>query len=176
MGVLQRGYERTWQYIKKVGTIVVAVSVCVFILLQFPGITDESMKGYEARMQKAMAKFQAAAAKLGGHKYKNQIEGENLGKLVVLYDEYRAAKLTAGASGSKSVNERFRNSHPQAYPLIARSKDKAAKKINRLLRGLSKTRKTIRRQIRGEKIQTSFLAGWAGPWSPSPNSPALIGR
>ena len=157
MGVLRRAYDRTWQYIKKVGTIVVAVAVCVFILLQFPGISDESMQKYEARMQKAQEKFQTAAAKLGEHKYQDLVQGENLAGLVVLYDEYRAAKLTAGSGGSGSVNARFKESNPRVYPLIARGKDKAAKRINKLLRGLSKTRKTIRREIRSEKIRTSFF-------------------
>jgi ferrous iron transport protein B len=64
-GGAAKGYERTWQYIKKVGTIVVAVSVCVFALLQFPGLADESMQKYEARMQAAMAKFQGGGAKAG---------------------------------------------------------------------------------------------------------------
>ncbi len=35
-GVARRSLERTWEYIKKVGSIVVAVSLCVFSLLQFP--------------------------------------------------------------------------------------------------------------------------------------------
>lgn len=156
-GVLQRAYDRTWQYIKKVGTIVVAVSVCVFVLLQFPGIPDESMLGYEARMEKAMANFQASAAGLGTHKYQAQLEGENLPELLLLYDQYRAAKMTAGSGGSKRVNERFKKEYPQAYPLIGRSKDPAARKINKLLRGLSKTRKTIRREMRSERISTSFF-------------------
>ncbi|MGD9123621.1 MAG: ferrous iron transport protein B [Desulfarculaceae bacterium] len=156
-GVLQRAYDRTWQYIKKVGTIVVAVSICVFILLQFPGISDESMKNYDARMEKAMAEFRAQAAKLGDTPYRKQWQGGNLDKLVVLYNEYRAAKLTAGPGGSKSVNERFKENYPLAYPLIARSKDKVARKINKLLRGLSQTRKTIRREIRSEKIRNSFF-------------------
>ncbi len=157
MGVLRRSLDRTWQYIKKVGTIVVAVSVCVFILLQFPGVPDKSMEAYQARMDQAMDKFRASAAKLGEHKYKDQIEGDRLGQLVVLYDQYRAAKMGAGSSGSKAVDESFRKSHPEAYPLLARGKDKAAKQINKLLRNLSQARKTARREIRGEKIQTSFF-------------------
>ncbi len=156
-GVLQRGYERTWQYIKKVGTIVVAVSVCVFILLQFPGISDESRQGYEATMQKSMAKFHKTTAKLGDHKYKELLQGEKLVNLLLLYDEYRSDKMSTGASGSKALKERYRKSHPAEFPLIDRAKDKAAKTISKGLRNLSKTRKTIRRKIRKEKIEVSFF-------------------
>ena len=156
-GVLQRGYERTWQYIKKVGTIVVAVSVCVFILLQFPGLSDERMKHHRDRIQKAMTGFRAKAAKAGGAAYEKYWRGENLEKLLLTYDEYRGALLAAGTGGGASVNEAYKKEYPEVYPLIARSKDKAAKKINRLLRKLSNTRKTIRREIRSEKISTSFF-------------------
>lgn len=155
-GVLQRAYERTWQYIKKVGTIVVAVSVCVFILLQFPGISDENMRNYRERMDKAMAEFRTNAAQAGGDAYQKYWQGANLESLLLLYDGYRAAKMAAGTGGG-SVDEEYRAAHPELYPLIARGKDKAAKKINRLLRDLSNTRKTIRRQIRSEKIETSFF-------------------
>ena len=156
-GVLRRAYDRTWQYIKKVGTIVVAVSVCVFILLQFPGIAPDKMNGYQARMDQAMANFQKAAARLGDHKYKDQLSGDNLARLLIVYDQYRAARMGGGADGAKAINRKFRENHPEIFPLIARGKDKAAKKINRLLRKLSTARKTIRREIRGEKIGTSFF-------------------
>ena len=156
-GVLRRALDRTWQYIKKVGTIVVAVAVCVFVLLQFPGVPDKSREAYQARMDQAMARFRVSAAKMGEHRYKDQLEGERLGELVVLYDQYRAAKLSAGPSGSKSVDQRFQKSHPEAFPLISRGDDQAAKRINKLLRGLSTARKTLRREIRGEKIETSFF-------------------
>ena len=100
MGVLRRAFDRTWQYIKKVGTIVVAVSVCVFILLQFPGISEKGMESYQGRMDQALNKVRTKALALpGAEKYKSQLEDRYLENLVVLYDEYKAAKLTAGAGG-----------------------------------------------------------------------------
>lgn len=156
-GVLRRAYDRTWQYIKKVGTIVAAVSVCVFILLQFPGVAPDKMKNYQARMDQSMADFQKKAGRLGDHKYKDQLSGENLIRLLIVYDQYRAARMSGGAGGADSINRKFETNHPRIFPLITRGKDKAAKKINRLLRELSTTRKTIRREIRSEKIKTSFF-------------------
>eukprot|EP01022_Parablepharisma_sp_SALTPOND_P012959 TRINITY_DN1687_c2_g1_i1.p1 TRINITY_DN1687_c2_g1~~TRINITY_DN1687_c2_g1_i1.p1 ORF type:complete len:978 (+),score=228.69 TRINITY_DN1687_c2_g1_i1:6273-9206(+) len=152
-GMLRRSFDRTWQYIKKVGTIVVAVSVCVFVLLQFPGVSEESMEQYELRMDNAMADFRADVAALGGTQYDELIQSDKLEKLVVVYDLYRSAKL----GGGSSVNEDFQEAYPEYYPLITRGGDQAAKKINRQLRGLSNTRKSIRREIRGEQISQSFF-------------------
>ncbi|TVM31407.1 ferrous iron transport protein B [Oceanidesulfovibrio marinus] len=153
LGVLRRSVDRTWQYIKKVGTIVVAVSVCVFFLLQFPGVPEEHMADYRGRIDEAMTEFRADVAALGETPYLQLVQGEGLEDLVIVYDEYRAARL----GGGSNVNEEFEATYPEFYPLIARSGDAAAKKINRMLRGLSNTRKTIRREIRSEQIANSFF-------------------
>jgi ferrous iron transport protein B len=156
-GILIRSIDRTWEYIKKVGTIVVAVSVCVYILLQFPGIAEHHLAGYQARMDKAMAGFRTKVEAAGNPTYTKLIEGQNLEKLLLAYDTYRAAKMAAGASGSKAVKERFQAEYPDLYPLIAPAREKTAKKINRDLRKLLNTRKSIRREMRNDKIENSFF-------------------
>ncbi len=152
-GVLRRAFDRTWQYIKKVGTIVVAVSVCVFILLQFPGVPEDHMDAYEARMETAMTEFRTMVAAQGEPKYTELVEGEGLVTLLVLYDEYRSAKLAGGSD----VDDQFRSNHPSYAPLLLRGGDAAAKKINRELRGLANVRKTIRQEMRSERIEHSFF-------------------
>jgi ferrous iron transport protein B len=42
-GVLTRAVERVWLFIRKIITIVAAVAVVVFVLMQFPGVSDERM-------------------------------------------------------------------------------------------------------------------------------------
>lgn len=152
-GMLRRAFDRTWQYIKKVGTIVVAVAVCVFVLLQFPGIPEDSMEAYELRMEESLAEFRTDVAALGGTPYDALVQGEGLEELLIAYDSYRSAKL----GGGSSVDEKFEAAYPEFYPLISRGGDAAAKKINRQLRGLSNTRKTIRREIRSVQIEHSFF-------------------
>jgi ferrous iron transport protein B len=155
-GVGQRAIERTWQYIKKVGTIVVAVSVCVFTLLQFPGVGDEKKAHFQAEMEKAVATFHKKA---GSSQYADQFKDEAaLLSMVNLYNEYKTAKLNIkGADASRALDARYLASHPEMFKFLKPKKDKDAKKINKALRGLVSKRKSLRRQIKEEQIQTSFL-------------------
>jgi len=57
LGVLRRALDRTWEYIKKVGTIVVAVAVVVYVLLQFPGLPAQRMQELHDQMSEAVAAF-----------------------------------------------------------------------------------------------------------------------
>ena len=78
--IIRRALDRTWQYIKKVGTIVVAVSVCVFILLQFPGISDKNMEQYQARMAQAFKDFRAKVGAPQNKAFIPLLEGGKPGK------------------------------------------------------------------------------------------------
>ena len=62
-GVVIRACERVWLYIKKVCTIVIAVAVILFALLQFPGLSNEKQEHYASEEAKALANFEAAAKK-----------------------------------------------------------------------------------------------------------------
>ncbi|MCG8641270.1 MAG: ferrous iron transport protein B [Desulfobacterales bacterium] len=154
-GIGQRAFERTWQYIKKVGTIVVAVSVCVFTLLQFPGISKEQSAQFQARMDQAVAKFHK---KIEQNKYAPRFQDEkNLVALINVYNDYRLDRLNVkGADASKALNARYQSKYPDLYPFL-RSKEKDAKAINKALRRLVSERKSLRRQIKEEQIVNSFL-------------------
>ncbi len=155
-GVGQRAIERTWQYIKKVGTIVVAVSVCVFTLLQFPGIGDERKAHYDQEINKAVKTFYK---KIDKSSYAPQFADEaNLVNLLNLYTEYKAAKLNSkGAEASKSLDRKFMKNNPDLFKFLKPKKDKDAKIVNKAVRKLAKKRKALRRQIKEEQIEKSFL-------------------
>ena len=154
--VLQRSLERTWIYIKKVGTIVVAVAVVVFALLQFPGLSDDHMQLYEANGVNAIEKFQKS---MKGNAYEALASNDNIVPLVNYYTDYKRAKLNAGsAAGSKAVNEAFMARNADYYPLVRAPKgDKDAKKAGRNLKKLVSARKSIRREMKEERITTSVL-------------------
>ena len=156
-GVGQRAIERTWQYIKKVGSIVVAVSVCVFTLLQFPGVSDEKKAQFQTRMDQAVGQFNE---KISSTPYADQLrDSSSLLALVNLYDEYKAEKLNVkSADASKALDDRYRSKRPEIFKFLKPPrKDKQAKKVYKALRNLTSERKTLRRQIKEEQIQTSFL-------------------
>ena len=48
-GVLIHTWERTWQYIKKAGTIILAISIIIWAAMTFPRLSDEVAGGFEER-------------------------------------------------------------------------------------------------------------------------------
>lgn len=155
-GVGQRAIERTWQYIKKVGTIVVAVSVCVFTLLQFPGLSDDRMEFYNGQMDNAVSSF---SQKIEKSSYAPQFQDQAaLVNLINVYNDYKTAKLNVkGADGSRALDARFSKKYPDLFVFLKPKKNKDAKIINKSLRKLASKRKSLRRQIKEEQIENSFL-------------------
>ncbi|WP_319533669.1 ferrous iron transport protein B [uncultured Cohaesibacter sp.] len=155
-GVVQRSLERTWIYIKKVGTIVIAVAIVVFTLLQFPGLPQGRMAHFKAEGLGAIIGFQQSMA---DNVYKALSSDENLVALVNYYNDYKRAKLNAsGAAGSKAVNDAFKKRNEDFYPLVSPPKgDQDAKAGGRALKRLVNVRKSLRREMKEERITRSFL-------------------
>lgn len=146
-GVVIRACERVWLYIKKVCTIVIAVAVILFALLQFPGLSNEKAK--------ALANFEAAAKK--SSYYASINSREKVAQLLNFYDRYKAKKM----GGGKGVDEKYEAENPEFYKFIMPKSDQDAKAINLALRKLSTQRKTILREQKNDKIESSLL-GMAG--------------
>ena len=47
-GILLHTWERTWQYIKKAGTVILAVSILLWAAMTFPGLPDHQASQFEA--------------------------------------------------------------------------------------------------------------------------------
>ncbi len=154
--VLTRALERTWVYIKKVGTIVIAVSVVIFCLLQFPGVPDSQQQVFEQQASKSIDRFYS---KLKGNPYLDDVPVAELPALVNYYTDFKRAKLNAtNPAASKSVNLAFSARNELFYPMVVPPKgDKAAKKVSRELRKLASARKKIRRQMKEVRLETSLL-------------------
>jgi len=154
-GVIIRASQRVWLYIKKVVTIVLAVAIILFAMLQFPGLSKESQAKYDVDSNKALASFDKKVKK---SKYYEEVDTkEEVSALLNFYDGYRAKKM----SGSSSVDEDYKQMSASMYKYIRTGKDKDAKLINRELRKLSKKRKRILRNMKNEKVENSIL-GMAG--------------
>ncbi|NBC47563.1 MAG: ferrous iron transport protein B [Gammaproteobacteria bacterium] len=154
-GVARRALERTWQYIKKVGTVVLAVAVVVFVLLHFPGLPDERKAHFAQEAEAAIERFEQALAE---NPYRDLATGANLVPLVNYYTDYKRAKLTAsGAAGSQRVTERFKERNAAFYPLVKRGGDRDARQAARALRKLAHERRALRKQMREERITHSVL-------------------
>ncbi len=64
-GLLIHTWERTWQYIKKAGTVILGISVILWAMMTFPGLPDANVARFEAQKGAIMAAAgQAVAAEL----------------------------------------------------------------------------------------------------------------
>jgi ferrous iron transport protein B len=54
-GLLIHTWERTWQYIKKAGTVILGISIILWAMMTFPGLPESKTQGYEAERMALMA-------------------------------------------------------------------------------------------------------------------------
>ena len=155
--VLQRSVERTWLFLQKIVTIVAAVAVVVFALLQFPGLSQERMDVYNAQWDKAEAVF---FRKIGtDNPYAPLLKGDGMESFIVFADAYQQART--GVTNQEKANAifaGFQAQNPKFSELLKPAKtNKAGRAVKKAFRKLSKARKKIRREIKKERLDNSFL-------------------
>ncbi len=155
-GVARRSFDRTWLYIKKVGTVVVSIAVVIFALLQFPGVPEERQIGYEARGEAAIADFYAS---LAGNRHLDAVaDPQALVALLNAQSAYRAARLNAGGrEAAQAIDARFAEDYPDFAPFILRSREPEARAAASALKTLAGERTDLRREMRQDRIEASVL-------------------
>ena len=154
-GVVGRALERVWMFIKKITSIVVALAVVIFILLQFPGISPERYTDFQAQKDQAITKFRNSIAQTP---YAETLAGDKLMEMVLYWKSYKDKKMLAtGADATAALNAEFQKINPQFFVIAQPGKNKVAGKVNRSFRKLFKTRKGLMREMRKERINASFL-------------------
>ncbi|MBW1712556.1 MAG: ferrous iron transport protein B, partial [Deltaproteobacteria bacterium] len=78
-GLLIHTWERTWAYVKKAGTVILAISVIMWALMTFPGPSPERQADFEAR--RAQLTDQAALTQLEAQESKDRLIGSLAGGL-----------------------------------------------------------------------------------------------
>ena len=76
-GVLLHMWERTFAYLKKAGTIILAVAIVIWAALTYPGLSEEQELAFEQKRQ-AVQTMQSEAAQLRGAVQKYEEELQNL--------------------------------------------------------------------------------------------------
>lgn len=61
-GLLIHMWERTWMFVKKAGTVLLAVSIVLWAMMSFPSLSEEKAKPFEEKEVKLTAEFLAHAA------------------------------------------------------------------------------------------------------------------
>ncbi len=160
-GVLGRAVERVWLFIRKITTIVAAVAVVIFVLLQFPGISDERQAHFQAESDKATASF---FQQIEGTPFAPALQGDHLMAMVLYWDEYKSARSVAKDQQAMAlINTTYETRNPVFFRIVQPEGDKAAPKANRAFKMLYKERQGLLREMRKERIDNSFL-GRLGQW------------
>jgi ferrous iron transport protein B len=58
-GLAIHTWERTWQYIKKAGTVILAISILLWAMMTFPGLPETEEALYAARQEAVLAEYPA---------------------------------------------------------------------------------------------------------------------
>ncbi len=63
-GLMIHTWERTWQYIRKAGTVILAISILLWAAMTFPGLPDEQLASFENQRAQITATGEAREAEL----------------------------------------------------------------------------------------------------------------
>lgn len=164
-GLLRKVYDRIWLYLKKIVTIVAAVAVILFVLIQFPGISENKKQEFSQQAKVMQENFYKKASK--SIYFSHVDEKKELKKLINFYQDYKLARMnTSSASKAKSVDEKFKNINSHFFLFTKPKRDKEAKIINKALKKLISKRKALFRQIKNEKVENSALGAMGKAFVP----------
>ncbi|MBW2093085.1 MAG: ferrous iron transport protein B, partial [Deltaproteobacteria bacterium] len=98
-GLLIHTWERTWQYIKKAGTIILGISIIIWALMTFPGLPQDEIQEYNN--QKALATDQFLS------KADSEIIADaiTLHRFSAFYQNYKKNKQTAASKSDLSFQK-----------------------------------------------------------------------
>ena len=153
-GVLRRAVERIWLFLKKIVTVVAAVAVVVFVLINYPGLPQARLDHYAGMESQAMDGFMKDVAKT---KYKGVIAEDDVLPIILFEESMKRAKTgVTDQEESNRINERFQAENPVYYAVVKRE-GKDGKTLARSLKKVVGVRKQVRREARAERFETSFL-------------------
>ena len=154
-GVLGRAVERIWLFLKKIVTIVAAVAIVIFVLMQFPGLNSDRKAHYAKEAETARVVFNE---KIKDNPYAEHVREDNIMALILYADQYKKARMgIKDKEKAQAVDARFIAENEIFFKVIKPKRDKDAKKVKKAFKKLVSARKNILRQIQAEKIDNSFL-------------------
>ncbi|MCJ8326106.1 MAG: ferrous iron transport protein B [Campylobacterales bacterium] len=155
-GLLIKVFDRIYLYLKKIVTIVAAVAVVLFVLIQFPGISKEKKIELD---NKAFLMEKDFYSRVENNKYYIYVnEKKELKDLINYYSSYKKEKMnTKNKTTALEIDAYYKNKNSAFFIFAKPKKDKEARKINKALKKLLKIRKRLFREIKNEKIENSAL-------------------
>lgn len=155
-GICIKVFDRIWLYLKKIVTIVAAVAVVLFVLIQFPGISKKQERKFELQSIQMQTVFDKNTKKSTYYSYVDN--PKKLKNLINFYSQYKYERMnTSSKRVAKNIDEYYQTKNAQFFLFTKPKRDKEAKKINKALKKLLKARKTLIRNIKDEKVENSIL-------------------
>ncbi|HHL33741.1 MAG TPA: ferrous iron transport protein B [Desulfobulbaceae bacterium] len=99
-GLVIHTWERTWQYIKKAGTVILGISILLWAMMTYPGLPQEKVDAFAGQRQVIEEKLQAMQGN-------NAVTGTDIG---VRQDGGSELKAELNAINSKEAQAHLRNS------------------------------------------------------------------
>jgi len=153
-GVLRRAFERVWLFLKKIVTVVAAVAVVVYVLINYPGLTANREAHYQQMQDTAVTAFMKDVQKTG---LKGELTANEVLPIILFGESLKHAKIgVKDKDKAAAINLEFKVKNPVYYSVVKRV-GKDGKKLNKSLKKVIKVRKKIRREARAERFETSFL-------------------
>lgn len=159
-GVLTAAWQKVWLYLKKVVTVVLAVAVVLFVLIQFPGVSKERQEEFDRSIQGAYERFMDA---LEGNSYQAALNTpQRVMALIEFSESYKQKRMGITTQEALArLDEKYAQIEPLFFKIVRDRSDKEAAKVERSLRQIISARKTLFREVKDEKIANSYL-GIAG--------------
>lgn len=155
-GVARRSVERTWLFVKKILTVIMLVSVAVFFLTHYPGISKSQKADFQARADSAMQSFEKSIA---ATPYATQLaDEEELLRYIDMDQRYRKARLSG--MDREKMEAKFSRENKALFSLII-GEGSAEKTVSRAYKKLRRDRMTLQKEYSSAQINNSIL-GRAG--------------
>ncbi|UQZ89312.1 ferrous iron transport protein B [Deltaproteobacteria bacterium Smac51] len=97
-GVLLHAWERTWSYIKKAGTVIVAITIIIWLMMTFPSLPEERQAVFDGRVA-AVEETMASNIETYGEEEAAPMNEELAGQIEAIELEAESATLRNSAAG-----------------------------------------------------------------------------
>jgi len=153
--MLTRSLGKVGFFIQKILTVVTAIAVIVFVLLQFPGISRDHKAAYQARLDAARENLDRT---LAGSPFAPLLAGDNVLEFIRYKTAYQSAREAGEDAGAQAAADgRFQKENPGYFALVAPDAGTAAKAILAEADAFAQSRDAITGEMRRERLEASFL-------------------
>jgi len=159
VGLLIHTWERTWQYIKKAGTVILAFSVLLWAMMTFPGLTKDQATSFEEQRKELTSAF------LDAPDIRGLIKGpKDLTALDEIYSAYvkkekqpvSPSTLSRDAVNMARVASQFENKKTRRVKIDDRFQKAASRYLE------FRTRMSYINQLEQQTALKRTIAGWIG--------------